>query len=169
MQGLVVGPCVQVIGRCLHPDVVLRLTACMRLLILRISEGVPVESPAVRGFLVGGPAVAVPGIRAAAVRISVRALAGSAASVRPGITHLTVLHDLVVRLLDFLEFLLRLRSFGIRFADICVRMIFPGKRPVCFFQFIVRGIVFDAQNSVWIRHHGCSFAKCFSNLPHTPE
>ena len=64
---------------------------------------------------------------------------------------LAFLHNLLVRLLNFLKFFLCLRL--VRIIDICIRMIRPAQLPVCLFNLVLGRILWYSQYIVWIFHN----------------
>lgn len=61
---------------------------------------------------------------------------------------LSLIHDHAVCLLNLFELFLKL--FLVRLSDIRIRMVSAAQRPVCFFNFILGGIIGDTQHFVWI-------------------
>jgi len=87
--------------------------------------------------------------------VSVRALLLSAvvAASSTRAAALTAMHNLFIRLLDFHESLLRLRS--VRLADVCIRMISLAELTICLFYLVVCRRRGNPQHLIRICH--CSF------------
>ena len=73
---------------------------------------------------------------------------------------LSLIHNHAVCLLNLFELFLKLLL--VRLSDIRIRMVFAAQCPVCFFNFILGGIIGDAQHFVWI--HGLFFLAFLFNL-----
>ena len=96
----------------------------------------------VRFALTAAPAAAVvrskAPVRTVAEGAEIAVSSLSAIAVSGRISLLPFIHDLLVRLLDFLEFCLRL--IFMRIIDIGIRMIFSAQSAVSFFYLIIRRV-----------------------------
>ena len=108
--------------------------------ISKIAEAAEISSviTAVGASAIGTSSVGAVSIGAAAVRTA------------SGRSPLAFVHDLLIRLLDLLEFFLRLIFIGI--VHIGVRVIFPAQRAVGLFDLLVRRVPGHAQRLIWVTH-----------------
>ena len=101
------------------------------------------------------------------VSLTAKALATLTLTLRPIavtllrlIFSLSLIHNHAVCLLNLFELFLKLLL--VRLSDIRIRMVFAAQRPVCFFNFLLGGIIGDAQHFVWV--HGLFFLAFLFNL-----